>query len=373
MNREGQIMEQRRYILSTCGTSLLTNDSGDLRSLLNRYANYHSAKDIPEEDRKRIEQHLAVRHAAVQSASLDEMRKLSAEINSLLRLYPEGLHGKGDMHTLLCTDTWLGESAASIVKAWLTQHGLNATVYRLRDLQTKDLQAFQLAMSELTRWCADILPGYQASGYRVIFNLTGGFKSIQGFLQTLGMFYADESVYIFESEKEVLHLPRLPVRMDADATLREHLLSFRRMANDLTATTESCKNIPQTMVMEIDGQMTLSPWGELAWQESYRDIYGEQLLDPISEKLVLGPGFRDSIKALSKDRLVLVNQRLDQLARRLETGYNPRSLDFKPLSSNAMAPSTHECNAWSDQDAPRLFGHFEDARFVVDRLGKGLH
>src|SRR4051794_9204421 len=129
MNREGQIVEQRRYILSTCGTSLLTNDSGDLRSLLNRYANYHSAKDIPEEDRKRIEQHLAVRHAAVQSTSLDEMRKLSAEINSLLRLYPEGLHGKGDTHTLLCTDTWLGENAASLVEAWLTQHGLNATVY----------------------------------------------------------------------------------------------------------------------------------------------------------------------------------------------------------------------------------------------------
>jgi hypothetical protein len=57
------------------------------------------------------------------------------------------------------------------------------------------------------RWCQDTLPGYRESGYHIVFNLTGGFKSIQGWMQTLGMFYADEIVYIFETGKELLPGP----------------------------------------------------------------------------------------------------------------------------------------------------------------------
>lgn len=363
-----------RYIVSPCGTSLFTNDSGDLRALLNQYANCREAEEVPKAERERIEQHIEVRSIMVQSASLDKMRKLSAEINALSKLYPDNrLYRPGDLNTLLCTDTWLGESAARLLENWLGQYGLKATVFRLRDLQTADLDAFQLAMAELTRWCAETLPGYRQAGYHVIFNLTAGFKSIQGFLQALGMFYADESVYIFESAGKLLSLPRLPLRMDVEAILREHLRAFRRMASGLAVRADECEEIPQTMVMEHKGQMTLSPWGELAWQEWYRIIYGEELLAPISDKLAFAPSFADSAKKLSQDRMVLVNQRLDQLVRYLETEYNPSSLDFRPLSSNIMAPSTHECNAWSDQDAKRLFGHFEDARFILDRLAKGLH
>jgi hypothetical protein len=31
------------------------------------------------------------------------------------------------------------------------------------------------------------------------------------------------------------------------------------------------------------------------------------------------------------------------------------------------------CDAWSDGDAKRLFGHYEDEVFVLDRLGDALH
>ena len=43
------------------------------------------------------------------------------------------------------------------------------------------------------------MPGYRQSHYRVVFNLVGGFKSLQGYMNTLGMFYADEIIYIFEA------------------------------------------------------------------------------------------------------------------------------------------------------------------------------
>ena len=77
---------------------------------------------------------------------------------------------------------------------------------------------------------------------------------------------------------------------------------------------------------------------------------------------------------LAADRLELINNRIDQLNKHLaDNHYNPPSLDFKQLKGKSMAPSTHEIDAWSDQDAKRIFGHFEGRIFVLDKLDKGLH
>ena len=38
-----------------------------------------------------------------------------------------------------------------------------------------------------------------------------------------------------------------------------------------------------------------------------------------------------------------------------------------------MNEKTHEMDAWADQDAKRIFGHFEEGCFVLDRLAKALH
>ncbi len=37
-----------------------------------------------------------------------------------------------------------------------------------------------------------------------------------------------------------------------------------------------------------------------------------------------------------------------------------------------MPPSTNEMDAWSDRDAKRIYGHFEEDVFVIDRLYKKL-
>ena len=63
---------------------------------------------------------------------------------------------------------------------------------------------------------------------------------------------------------------------------------------------------------------------------------------------------------------------LDDLARYLETGQDQRSFDFKPLKGVPLPP-THEMDAWADQDAKRIFGHYEGQVFVLDRLDKALH
>jgi putative CRISPR-associated protein (TIGR02619 family) len=127
-------------------------------------------------------------HDPAQALSFNGKDALSAELNGLFRLYGGLLEAGSDHHVLLCTDTWLGEATARLVEDVLRKHGQSAEVLRITDLRTDDLSAFQIAMTELVRWCAQTLPGYQRSGYRISFNLTGGFKSVQGFMQALAIY-----------------------------------------------------------------------------------------------------------------------------------------------------------------------------------------
>ena len=89
----------------------------------------------------------------------------------------------------------------------MAQQGLTALFQRQRDLRTDSLDSFQMALSDLVRWCdEEVAVAPYRHSYRVLFNLTGGFKSIQGFLQILAQFYADETVYIFESGDVLLRM-----------------------------------------------------------------------------------------------------------------------------------------------------------------------
>ena len=363
-------------IVSTCGTSLLTNGVGpELRNLLTDFANQSKPEDAPVAPRQWIQRHLeARREEFVQETDLKRLMELSAELNGVIRFYSGNLNVARDQHVLLATDTWLGEATARIVADVLERYGHRVEVKRVRDLRTDDPDSFRWAMSELVAWCAETLKGYRDAGYRVVFNLTGGFKSVQGFMQALGMVYADESVYVFERTEHLLRLPRLPVQLDSEAILRRHLAVFRRIAAGLPVREAEVADVPESLVNVLDGQAAFSPWGELVWREAYRAVYGAGLLEPITPKLVAGPQFERSLEKLSPDQLRQINERLDQLARRLEEGetYNPRSLDFKKLKTPAQG-STHECDAWAEHGALRLFGHFERGDYRLDRLDKGLH
>ncbi len=364
-------------IVSTCGTSLLTHNVGsDLRNILTDFANHPRAEDVPPEPRQRIQQHLdARREEFARETDLKRLMDLSAELNGVIRFYGGNPGVARDQHVLLATDTWLGEATARIVADVLERYDHQVEVKWVRDLRTDDPDSFRWAMSDLVAWCAETLKGYRDAGHRVVFNLTGGFKSVQGFMQALGMIYADESVYVFERNEQLLRLPRLPVQLDSEDILRRHLAVFRRIEAGLPVRDSEVADVPESLVNVDSGQATLSLWGELIWREAYRAVYSADLLEPITPKLVLGPRFQQTLDGLAPDRLRHVNERLDQLARRLEEGkgYNPDSLDFKPLRGGEYKGSTHECDAWADQDAKRLFGHFEDGRYVIDRLDKGLH
>ena len=111
------------------------------------------------------------------------------------------------------------------------------------------------------------------------------------------------------------------------------------------------------------------------WTESKDEVYAKSLLpSPGQDKIRYGRNFTKNIGGLPADRLVILNNRIDQLHKYLyNRNYNPDSLDFKRLQGKPVKSSTHELDAWSDLDAKRIFGHFEESVFVLDRLDKGLH
>lgn len=364
-------------MVSTVGTSVLTNGADkETFNLIRLYANAIRPEDMPAEAlhllRKRV---IEVSGNLGQVVDFADASRASAELNAIIRFYDGQLNCKGDFHYLLATDSWLGEAAAEVLKKWLEAKGLVVQVHRQRDLRTDNLDVFKIGLSDLVRWCAETVQGYRNSGYRVVFNLNGGFKSILGFLQTLAMFYADETIYIFEVGNELLRIPRLPVTLSVTDEIRKHIRVFRRLAMQLPVEATELGDIPETFLLRMEEETALSSWGEIVWDQAKKELYREIYPSP-SAKLVFGNQFEGSLKTLNSERIAAVNQKIDQLARFLEMEdhqFNLKSLDFKELRGNPKPPSTHEIDAWADQDAKRIFGHYENGAFVLDQLDKALH
>jgi len=371
------IAQTPRLILSPCGTSLLTNGSTDEeRRLLNRHSNAKSL-EVMGADRTAVEQRVASVRASLVNADAAQARQASAELNGILSLCDEESATARDHHILVCTDTWLGEQTGQIVEGWLRRNGhTSVELRRQSDLQTADLQLFQSALSDLVKWLDSTIEGYRQHQYRILFNLTGGFKSVQGFLQTLGNLYADETLYVFEAPNSpLLRIPRLPVRLDIVDTVRRHLRTIRRLAIGLSVSSEDLSDVPETFLLRIDDAVSLSPWGMVVWEQARKELYVEQLWLAPSDRIAFGSDFSKSVQGQPPDRLMNLNDKLDKLAGYLEgdQAKSLKSLDLKPLKGNPKPPSTHEFDAWADRDAKRVFCHYDGDKLILDRLDKALH
>jgi len=367
-------------MVSTCGTSLLTSEArrkgSDVSDLIQASANSRQ-EDLAPEQRQNIDALILACRAQVLQSDATAVRRKSAELNGLLGYYNNQLNGRGqDQHVLLHTDTYQGIEAVKIVEAYLAQRGLNVSTQTFPDLRADTIENFRRGLSEVISWCENTLPTYRKHQYHIAFNLTGGFKAIQGWMQTLGMFHADEIVYIFESENELLRIPRIPVAIDDGArkTVELHLDLFRRLAAiGATCALHDCQGVPEAFFYVLNDEAELSPWGKLVWERCRRVIYAAKLHNAPSSQIRLADKLKKAATELPPDRLIQLNERLDDLARYQWDATNLNRLDFKPLQGNPRAPSTHECDAWADQAAWRLFAHFEGRILILDDLGPGLH
>ena len=304
------------------------------------------------------------------------IKKLSAELNGFIAFYDNGAkldEARDNVHYLIHTDTYQGVKAAELIREWGEHHKINMQAVLIDDLNTGNIEEFRLGVNNLVEWCAWTLPGYRSQGYEVIFNLVGGFKSLQGYMQTLGMFYADETIYIFESGGELLRIPKMPVDFsnNAKTAVLENFKAFRKMQRESISRSE-CPNIPETLLDIIDGKCTISAWGKIIWEEVQRTAYSEEILPPLSEYIIISNKVRKTAQNLPSDRIVRFNQAIDKLSRYIETKERLQSCNLRALVDNPVPPSTHEFNLWSDMGGWRGFCHFEGDNLIIDDIDMGI-
>lgn len=370
------------YMISSCGTSLLTNGVGqEERAMLIKYANC-SKMELSEELRGQIMSIADKKKQELLNASPDEVRRLSAEMNGILgyfEIFPEK-QGSAT-HGLLVSSTFLGELVGDILKEWFEKNGYSAYIVPVSDIVTTPLEKFQSGLCDLVRFCEEDL---NQDANHVVFNVTGGFKSVQGFLQTLGLFYADECISIFENRKDLLRIPKLPAQISVSELVKDNLALFRALDRKSSVPSEETQKIPETLLTTVGDESTFSGWGKLMWEQAKKELYAEKIWPIESDRVRLGDRFLKSCEGLTSKRMQILNRRLDDLMSHLEsddTSGSIRSLDFKPIRPSGEAQRkhpgmTHEFDAWADEDAKRCFGRFDkedQSVFIVEKLDKGLH
>ena len=268
-------------VVSSCGTSLLTNGAdAAMRQLLLATADRREGELAPAE-RRAIEERLAAVRADLAGADEAQAGRAAAELDALLALAAEApATVQPVQHLLIHTDTFQGAAVAAALARWLETRGAAVTLRGVAGWRLADPLALRLALADLARGLADALPGWRQAGWRIVFNLTGGFKAVQGFLQTLGSILADEVVYVFEGGGRLLHVPRLPIRFALEAPLEGAVELFRRLAAGYPVPAAAAAGLPETLVLEIDGEAVLSEWGHAAWAAVRDRFYGEAVLSP---------------------------------------------------------------------------------------------
>jgi putative CRISPR-associated protein (TIGR02619 family) len=380
-------------IVSSCGTSLLTNHAKKKGSPVSvdeivKHSNMASLDQFETSLRNRMIAFIELVRTELMDSSLPDSQKMSAEINGLQSFYDDerksrqSRSGSGapDCHYLICSDTYLGEAAAEIVLEKVKTLGWGtAILQKIDDFRTDDLDAFRSGAGLLARWCVRTSENAHDSGQRVIFNLTGGFKALQGYMQSIGMITADEIVYIYEAG-QLLRIPRLPFKFD-DEPIQANFDLFRKMViKNYIATLKEISGIQQSLFDIIGDEACLSVWGNGFFETVRQTKYSSELQPPLSDRVRYSEPFKKAFSDLPPDRKRIVNERLDDLCRYTDDptkGSKLKRLDFKPIVGNGLSkrkPSTHECDAWADKDARRIFGHFDEKKvFIVDTLDKALH
>jgi len=284
--------EIRRLVISTVGTSLLTNLinskknlESDWSSRLQDTANLTEKEIQKGSDIEEIIQKLKQRaENKLEKANTIEIKEASAELNGIYGLYEDQLeNGKLDHHLLITTDTAQGQVTADIVKKFLLKQkkekrlSLEIEVYTPEKLSTANTKAFNKGIDDLLDCLHTRVEEYKEKKYEIYFNLVGGFKALQGCMNTIGMFYADKIIYVFEgATSNLITIPRLPITADY-SRLKDHVSILALLDAGAGLLPSKTEKIPEAMIAEIDGKMTLSNWGQLIWNQCKKDFLSQEL------------------------------------------------------------------------------------------------
>lgn len=267
-----------RLILSLIGTSLLTNQADSvLRHDLNKSANLPE-NAMPQDLLNKLAGLKQKISSLIATADQVKLKLLSAELNSINSFYEIHPPTNDDIHILIATDTYLAQLASEIIQDYLKSKGYTCWYYCAPGLNTKSKKDFDEGIKALLHYLDESIPEYKQRRYEIVFNLTGGFKSLQGFLNTIGTFYADRIIYIFETGG-LIAIPKLPISIDQNL-FREHAKEFLLLSKDHFLKKEELEHIPETLLYEVEnGVYGLSNWGVLMWNNVKTSILSQKLIE----------------------------------------------------------------------------------------------
>ena len=314
-----------RFVLSTVGTSILTNLIDRGNSTEGTWFGKLRDSANCKQDRLKPETALVINTLAERALEklmendVNTNRQISAELNGIYGIYGGGLpDNSDDQHYLICTDTFQGQTTGNLIAKFLRDQGFTVVVETPEGLSTQDTESFTKGTKELITWLDNAIPRPD-SGWDVIFNLVGGFKSLQGYMQTFGTFYADEIVYIFEGSSDLIKIPRLPIQIDT-TVVQEHRTKFAMMAADEMYPIEKLEGIPETLLEPVtDNGNTmagLSAWGELIWNRTKSDLLSQGLLQ--FPRLVYQQSFINDCRNLNGQQWTKLQETLAKVAVALE-------------------------------------------------------
>lgn len=285
-------------LISSVGTSLLTNppiEDHERRNLI-QLANKENYENEEHENLIANRKNIAIQK--LKENNPQEIRKASAELNGIYGIYGGKLPDKcQDMHFLITTDTIQGRITAEIVREFLNEKGIAANVVALKKFSTESKTHFSEGIQHLLKWCDETIAEYQEKKYKIIFNLTGGFKSQQGFMNTIGMFYADKIVYIFESANELLEIPKLPILIDKTPFEKYKSIFLQHYAGR-PFQKQDFQDIPETLYDTLGDDVHPSIWGELSWNKVKTEILSKQLVE--LPNLIYEKSFEKDFEATAK-------------------------------------------------------------------------
>lgn len=273
-----------RLVITTVGTSLLTNQID--REFEDNWATrlLDTANCTDAEIRKHHEDvtdiitQLKARAEEKLQGDVDDIREASAELNGIYGLYENKLeNGKLDVHYLITTATEQGQVTANFIKNYLQGKVNYVDIFTPEKLSTATTNNFTKGIDDLLEWLRNTVKDHK--NYDVYFNLVGGFKALQGYMNTIGMFYADKIIYLFEGSKSnLITIPRLPIDVDK-SKLKEHIVTLALLDAGDGLSPDQTSNVHEALVAEIDGKMILSNWGNLIWNECKEEFLSQKLLD----------------------------------------------------------------------------------------------
>jgi putative CRISPR-associated protein (TIGR02619 family) len=380
-----------KIIFHTIGTSLFTNftrHSLEDNKLLIKHLNKRE-EELSITDKVLIDHYFALIKQTIVDKSKEELSLLSAETNAIVKYFEDCQRRNKSysviQHYLIVTDTYIGQRVGEMLKLAIeNNHNLgqsisSAEIKKIKYLNTDSISNFKLGLSELTKEVLDLINYYGGDRKLFTFNLSGGFKGVLAYLNTIANIYAEETIYIFENGKDLLVIPSFPVEKLSPENMQiiqDNFEVLRRLNNNHRINFSQLSKLDNFYV-ETDGNLCdFTNYGRMIFNQYKQVAYGQKIYTPTHKRISFGKKFIESIMSLTKNELRLINEQLDLLSRYCEHGINPKKLDYKKLKCSNIQRSginvAYEFDAFGGNNPRRCYCNQQGENIIIEVLDRHL-